>query len=97
MQNVIYNRTTVPARKAPDGETPTQIVVTEEVNLYCVWRLSYEGTELLGTYHGGSCREFALEDAVDRILRWYTQSGGDVEEDCCCESDAEPSNGGDDE
>ncbi len=88
MKNVIYNRTTMPASKAPDGETLTEIMVTEEANLYCVWRLSFEGTELLGTYYGGSCREFALEDAVCRAMGRCQLCGAD-EQGCYCESEAE--------
>jgi hypothetical protein len=92
MMNVIYCRTTVPASKALDGETPTQIMVTEEANLCAVWRLSFDGAELLGTYHSGNCREFALEDAVCRALGRCHLCGAD-EQGCYCFSDAEPKEG----
>lgn len=61
MKNVLYCRTIVPAKDAEDGETATQIVVTEEVNLFAVWETSEFGNELLNTFN---TREDALDSAV---------------------------------
>ena len=37
MKNVLYMKTIKFAQQAADGETPTSVYVTEEVNFYAVW------------------------------------------------------------
>lgn len=88
MKNVIYCRTTVPAGQSPDGETPTQILVTEEVNLYCIWEFSHDGTKLLDSLWGGNCREFALETAVYRAAGRCPGCGADSD-GCYCAEDSD--------
>ena len=80
MKNEIYRRAIVPARLAEDGETATCIIVTEEANLFAVWRESFGmGTELLWAQYGAS-RESTLEWAcrlVDRDTAEYPGSSDD--------------------
>jgi hypothetical protein len=74
MKNVLYCRTIVPAKDAEDGETPTQIVVTEEANCFAVWETSEFDTVLLNHF---TVREDALENGV----LWVANS----KEDKSCE------------
>ena len=63
MKNIIYSKTVITARNSEDGETPTQVFVTEENNGYFVWLDSYStGPKLLG-YEWD--RNNAIEKAVD--------------------------------
>ena len=48
MNQELYRACVVPAREAPDGETPTLVIVTEENNGYAVFLTGHnEGTRLL--------------------------------------------------
>lgn len=66
MKNEIYNRTIYPAKDSPDGETSTQIIVTEEVNGYGVFRSDYDGLVLLKWYD--CIRADAIEFAVGIVF-----------------------------
>lgn len=68
MDNEIYCRTIVPLSKSSDGETPSQIIVTKEVNCYLVWMRTAElGYHILCTFSTMifNAREDAIEYAVD--------------------------------
>jgi len=63
--SIVYCRTTKPASESADGETPSQIIVTKEVNGYAVWSFGEEGTRLIGfSVEGTTQREDAIETAV---------------------------------
>jgi hypothetical protein len=47
MENILYAKTIVEACESADGETPTQIVLTEETNGFAFWRCDYDKDELL--------------------------------------------------
>lgn len=65
MNNVIYRGIVVPACEATDGETPTSVFVTEEVNLFVVWFESFEsGTKVLKWFYNNNNRNMAIEHAV---------------------------------
>ena len=64
-KNVLYKKNIVPAAQSPDGETPTAIWVTEEVNGYAVWLTGHdEGTILLDHFHYPG-KDAAIEAGVD--------------------------------
>lgn len=66
MKNVIYQGVTRPASEAPDGETPSLVLVTEEVNGFAVWTSSHdEGVELVCFHHYPNAdRSGAIENGV---------------------------------
>ena len=63
MKNIIYTAIIVPAKNAPDGETPFQIILTEEANGYAIWESSYEKANIapIQWWHN---RDKAIEAAV---------------------------------
>lgn len=64
MENVIYKTIVIPAKESQDGESPTILYVTKEVNGFLLLRESYDGgTEVLdyNTYNGYGL----IEKAVD--------------------------------
>jgi hypothetical protein len=63
MENVIYSKLIVPMRESHDGETPTQIELTEEINCFLLWRTGYDGNVLLNNWDKYSRTE-AIEEAV---------------------------------
>ncbi len=64
MENELYVKTFVVACNATDGETPTQVVVTEEFNGYAVFfRAADEETRLL-QWFWRTGRNKAIEFAV---------------------------------
>ena len=69
MNNVIYERTISPGKQAPDGETSTDIVVTEEHNGFAVFRQDYDGTTLIRWFpDGGYNRTLAIELGVETAM-----------------------------
>jgi len=67
MNSTIYGRIVRPANLAPDGETPTVILVTKENNGFAVFKESCEGgIELIKFFvgDGPSIRADAIEHGV---------------------------------
>lgn len=63
MKNVLYRKVVVPATKSPDGESPSVVTVTEEVNGFAVFFESYDdGTNFLEWFRN---RDEAIEYGVD--------------------------------
>ena len=42
MNNVLYSATITPAKDSPDGESPHQILLTQEANGFAVWETSFD-------------------------------------------------------
>ena len=42
MNNVLYTATIVLAKDSPDGESPHQIVLTQEINGFAIWEWSFD-------------------------------------------------------
>ena len=64
MQNEIYAKTVTPARDSADGETPTRVVLTEEVNGYAIWLQGHEYEGALLYFATSALRSAAIERAV---------------------------------
>lgn len=63
MENTLYSRTLVSRRDSVDGETPTTLSVTKELNCWIVWLESYHtGTVALHVERHN--RDKAIEKAV---------------------------------
>lgn len=50
MENTLFTATIVPPKEAPDGDTSSEIVVTEEVNAFIVWYSSYDAEDQILKY-----------------------------------------------
>lgn len=74
MDNVLYRSTVVPANESADGETPSEIIVTQEANTVLVWHTGHdEGCMLLKNfdYSAHAAIEFAVDKARElRIARF---------------------------
>ena len=70
LDNVLYRAVIVPIQKSSDGETPTSINVTHEVNGYAVIEESAEGTRCLRWSHWD--RDGIVEWAVDYARKVLT-------------------------
>lgn len=64
MQNAIYTKTIKPGSDAPDGETPTQIILTKEVNCHALWYVSFEEVKMIEALR--LTQSECIEIAVDR-------------------------------
>ena len=42
MQNIVYCATIAPAKDSPDGESPHQIALTQEINGFAIWEWSFD-------------------------------------------------------
>lgn len=63
LRNVIYRSVIVPAHEAEDGETPSIVSLTQEVNCFLLWYQSHEaGTVVWDNFPD---RDKAIEAAVD--------------------------------
>lgn len=70
MKNSIYRRIYKDSSKAYDGETPSEINVTEESNGYAVWETTAEEGDILVKYENGYyARQVALEKGVALYLQ----------------------------
>jgi len=70
LNEMIYRRVYKNSNQSPDGETPSQIIVTKESNGYAVWDMTFEkGQELIQYVHCLYDRESALEIGVTLYLR----------------------------
>ena len=67
MNAEIYRKCVRYAKDAPDGETPTLIICTEEANGYAAWRSSYEDAIRLIVW--SSNRDEVLERGVTEALK----------------------------
>ena len=63
MKNILYRKILIPATESEDGDSPTTVFVTEEVNFIGVWCSSYGGVYILKAYSMLQ-RYTAIEDAV---------------------------------
>lgn len=67
LENVLYRKVIRWASKSPDGETPTVIELTEEINGFAIHRQDYEnGTTLLEWLYGD--KSDAIERAVELAI-----------------------------
>ena len=72
-RQVIYRSIIVDADKSPDGETPTEIVVTQEVNTLLVWLCGHnEGSQIIHSDKWN--RDAAIEWAVDKAREMRGQA-----------------------
>lgn len=62
MENICYSRTIKAAVKSPDGETPTMVRVTKEVNGFAVFYSSFEVGNMLVLWNTN--RDKTIEFAV---------------------------------
>jgi hypothetical protein len=65
MLNVIYKKTLIPAAKAPDGETPTILFLTEEANGLAMICEGFDSTELVRWFPKYR-RDEAIEATVEK-------------------------------
>jgi hypothetical protein len=66
MENVLYQKTIVPAGEAADGETPTILYATEERNGYAILLCSVDLDSMLAWYPRYIQPSTVIDDAVDR-------------------------------
>lgn len=60
---IVYSRTLIAAADSSDGETPTQLKLTNEENCYLLWITDAEGDFLIGAYR-------ARDTAIGFSVRW---------------------------
>lgn len=68
MKDVIYRAVLMTGSLAPDGETPTELTVTEEVNCCIVWVSDYDILDTPLKVFPLDARNRAIEYAADRRL-----------------------------
>lgn len=74
MKNIIYEKTIVPASKSEDGQTPTRIILTQEVNGDAVFHSGFRGTCVLQWFDPYQ-RNMAIEQAVALAVGRKTHEG----------------------
>jgi hypothetical protein len=63
MNNILYCATIAPAKESPDGDSPHQIILTQETNGFAVWESSFDiATDAPVQWHRN--RDAAIEAAV---------------------------------
>lgn len=75
MQNVIYQKMLVPARRSPDGDTSTVFWLTKEVNGYACFVTSYDGVEFLAWYPFYKGQTHAIDDALKLLSEYKPKTG----------------------
>lgn len=75
MENVIYQRTLMVTRLAEDGETPTILYLTKEVNGYAVIIDSFDGVQLVQWVPAYKGQSHAIERAVTLVEQYKSNKG----------------------
>ena len=76
MENDIYRKTIVPSRESQDGESPTVLYVTKEVNGYGVFLTGYHvdyGTLLKWFSSRDDAIEYGVSEAESRLIAYLEQ------------------------
>lgn len=68
MKGAIYTGTVAPANRSPDGETASQVILTEESNGFAIWFSDHDGGTRLVEYLQHTTRNVAIELAVQATM-----------------------------
>ena len=73
MNNILYSGTVISATDSIDGESPTCVLVTQEVNGFALWLQDYDGTKCL-SFNPHVGRDLLLEKAVNTVIEMKSKA-----------------------